>query len=106
MSLAVFYGGAGAVVFCIALHGLIARPSLLRKLMALNIMSSGVFLVFIGLARRTVPSDPVPHAMVLTGIVVAVSAMAYALMLLRRLHAQGGLNEEGGFARDSGESRG
>ncbi len=29
--------------------------------------------------------DPIPHALVLTGIVVAVSATALALTLLRRL---------------------
>ncbi len=33
-----------------------------------------------------VPPDPVPHALVLTGIVVAVSATALALALARRLH--------------------
>jgi multicomponent Na+:H+ antiporter subunit C len=50
-------------------------------------MASGIFLVLIGLARQ-VPSplpDPVPHAMVLTGIVVSVSATAFALVLIRHL---------------------
>ena len=31
--------------------------------------------------------DPVPHAMVLTGIVVAVSATAFALVLARRIYS-------------------
>jgi multicomponent Na+:H+ antiporter subunit C len=40
--------------------------------------------------NRAEAPDPVPHAMVLTGIVVAVSATAFALSLVRRLHARTG----------------
>ncbi len=55
-------------------------------------MGSGVFLLLAGLARR-VPDgapDPVPHAMVITGIVVAVAATALALVLLLRLRDASG----------------
>ena len=45
------------------------------------------FLVLVGLAQRHDVPDPVPQAMVLTGIVVAVAATALALALTRRLHA-------------------
>ena len=48
-------------------------------------MGSGAFLVFVGLAQRDGAVDPVPQAMVLTGIVVAVAATALALALARRL---------------------
>jgi len=34
--------------------------------------------------------DPVPHALVLTGIVVAVSISAFALALARQIHAESG----------------
>jgi multicomponent Na+:H+ antiporter subunit C len=50
-------------------------------------MGAGVFHVLIAVAYRgieTIP-DPVPHALVLTGIVVAVSATALALTLGLRL---------------------
>ena len=58
-------------------------------------MSSGVFLVLVALARR-VPGpepDPVPHAMVITGIVVAISATAMAVVLARRLRADDPVDE-------------
>ncbi len=60
---------------------------LLRKLIALNVMGAGVFHVLVAVAFRgtDVAPDPVPHALVLTGIVVAVSATALALTLGQRL---------------------
>ncbi len=64
---------AGAGVFIIGFHALLAQAHLLRRIMALNVMGSGVFMVFIALSARTAGEapDPVPHAMVLTGIVVS-----------------------------------
>ncbi len=86
------YGVGGALLFCIGLYGLATRPHLLHKVLALNIMSSGVFLVIVAIARR-VPGDvpdPLPHSMVLTGIVVTVSATAFALALVKRIHTETG----------------
>lgn len=81
----ILFALTGVALFAIALHNLFARTHLLRKILALNIAGSGVFLVFIALARRGAGAvDPVPHAMVLTGIVVAVSATALALAITRR----------------------
>lgn len=87
MTPAILYAITGVLLFCLGLRGLLADPHLLRKILALNIMSTGVFLLLVGIAYRDpeLPPDPVPHAMVLTGIVVAVSATALALVLMRRL---------------------
>ncbi len=85
----------GVVLFGIGFHRVVVCRHLMRKVIALNLMGTGVFLVLIALARRT-PSgrpDPVPHAMVLTGVVVAVSATALALALLRRFHRETGQTE-------------
>ncbi len=82
MSTVAAYLVTGGLLFIIGLHGLILRRSLLRKILALNIMDSGVFMILLSLAARSAPPDPVPQAMVLTGIVVAVSATALALVLL------------------------
>lgn len=86
------YGVAAVLLFCLGLHGVVARPDAFRKIIALNVMGAGVFLHFVSVAQRNTAefADPVPHAMVLTGIVVAVSATALALGLARRL---AGLNE-------------
>lgn len=82
MSTVAAYLITGGLLFIIGLHGLVLRRSLLRKILALNIMDSGVFMILLSLAARSDPPDPVPQAMVLTGIVVAVSATALALVLL------------------------
>lgn len=84
-----------AVSLCaIGLYGLIVRQHLLRRILAFNVLSSGIFLLLIALAARGpgVP-DPVPQAMVLTGIVVAVSATALALTLARRLYRETGATD-------------
>ncbi len=89
------YALVGMGLFTLGVYGLIVYTHLLRKILAINIMGSGVFLVLVALAARnqgTVP-DPVPHAMVITGIVVAVSATALALALMLRLHAETGRAE-------------
>lgn len=86
------YAVAGALLFSVGLYGLSVRPHLLHKVLALNIMSSGAFLVIVGIARRVpgpVP-DPLPHAMVLTGIVVTVSSTAFALALVKRIYTETG----------------
>lgn len=89
MTVAVWYGMTGVVLFVIGFSGLVGCSHLLRKLLGVNIMGSGVFLLLVaGSSRETAAAyDPVPHAMVLTGIVVAVSATALALALARRMPA-------------------
>jgi multicomponent Na+:H+ antiporter subunit C len=95
MSQATLYALAAVMLCAIGLHAVIAYDHLLRKILALNVLSSGVFLLFVAIARRVpdAPPDPVPHAMVLTGIVVAVSATALGLALTRRIVAETGRPE-------------
>lgn len=73
----------------LGLYGLIAHSHLLRKILAFNVMGGGVFLLFGAIARRGaaagVGADPVPQALVITGIVVAFSATALAVALLLRI---------------------
>lgn len=81
----------GAMVFALGVAGVVLIDHLLRRVLAFNLMGSGIFLILVGLAQRHDVPDPVPQAMVLTGIVVAVAATALALALLRKLHALSGL---------------
>lgn len=92
MSVALLYALMGVALFSVGLYGLLVQAHLLRKVLALNFMGSGVFAVFVATAWRgpDLPADPVPHALVLTGIVVAVSATAFALALVRRIHGETG----------------
>lgn len=86
------YQIAGVVLFGIGLFRLATTTQILRLLLALNIMGTGTFLVLIGAAvrNRTGAPDPIPHAMVLTGIVVTMGVSAFATALLRRMHATTG----------------
>lgn len=79
---------SGIILFVTGAVYLAIHPKLIGKIMAVNIAGSGVFLVFVAAANRVSNEmpDPVPHAMVLTGIVVAVSATAVALAFVTRLH--------------------
>ena len=86
MSAALVYALTGVALFTLGLHAVIACRHLLRKILAVNVMGSGVFLVLVALAE---PGDAVPQAMVLTGIVVAVSATAVALRLMVALRRTG-----------------
>jgi len=82
MNLIAFYMTLSMVVFLLGLHGLLTLTDPLRRLIAVNLMSSGTFLAMVALARRTDPADPVLHALVVTGLVVAISATAFALRLV------------------------
>lgn len=92
MTNAILYSLCGVVLFGIGFYGVVIHGHLLRRVIALNLMGTGVFLVQIALAQRTPGGRPdsVPHAMVLTGVVVAVSATALGLALLRRFHRETG----------------
>jgi multicomponent Na+:H+ antiporter subunit C len=92
MSQVAIYSVASMLLFGIGLYSLIVHPHLLRKILALNVMASGIFLFLVSVARRNwnVVADPVPHAMVLTGIVVAVSTTAFALAIARHIQAETG----------------
>lgn len=82
--------GASAL-FGLGVYGVLVADHLLRKLLALNLLGSAVFLLIVALgARGGGPLDPVPQALVITGIVIAVSATAFALALMLALYRRSG----------------
>jgi multicomponent Na+:H+ antiporter subunit C len=85
MNTVLLYALTAIGLFCIGLHALLRASHLLRRLLAINIMGSSVFLLLVALAARSTPPDPVPHAMVITGIVVAVAATALGLNLMLKI---------------------
>jgi multicomponent Na+:H+ antiporter subunit C len=89
----------GAVLL-IGLWGLLAKRNLIKKILALSIVNSGIVMLFIyygSLSGTTAPIDPaegeamvdpLPQALMLTAIVVGVCVMALALVLVYRLYAR------------------
>ena len=86
----IIFGLTGVGLFVIGLRGALSHTSALARILAINVCGAGVFLIFVTIAYRALGEapDPVPHALVLTGIVVAVSATALALALGRRLRME------------------
>ena len=94
MTAATLFGLCAAVLIGVGLFGLIVNPHPLRKILAFNVVGSGVFLLFGAIARRGAAAgmggDPVPQALLITGIVVAFAATALAVALLLRLFDETG----------------
>jgi multicomponent Na+:H+ antiporter subunit C len=89
-----WFGIAAALLIGLGLFGILTQPMLLRKIVSFNVLGSGVFLMFGVIARRGaaagITGDPVPHAFVITGIVVAFSASALAVTMALKLHEDTG----------------
>ena len=89
MNTSTLFGLCAAMVIGLGLYGLMVNPHPLRKILAFNVIGSGVFLLFGAIAHRGAAAgmggDPVPQALLITGIVVAFSATALAVALLLRL---------------------
>jgi len=93
------YIGAIAV-FVIGLRIVVVHSNLIKRIMGINIMGTGVFLFFIsigniagGVTPIVDPSlsdvtyiNPLPSVFILTGIVVVVSITVYALSLVIRIY--------------------
>jgi multicomponent Na+:H+ antiporter subunit C len=83
-------GLRGAALVALGLYGLVVQAAVLRKILAFNLLGAGVFLLFGVVARRGaaagLAADPVPQAMVITGLVVAFAATALAIAMALRMH--------------------
>jgi multicomponent Na+:H+ antiporter subunit C len=88
MNAATVFGLFAAMLAGLGFYGLIVHPDPLRKILAFNLLGGGVFLFFGVVARRGATGfggDPVPKALVITGMVVAFAATALAVALVLRL---------------------
>jgi multicomponent Na+:H+ antiporter subunit C len=113
MNAATLFGLCAAALVGLGLYGAIVHPQPLRKILAFNLLGGGVFVLFGVVARRGASAgmggDPVPQAMVITGIVVAFSATALAVALVLRLFQATGaatLRADGPGRPDQGEGAG
>jgi multicomponent Na+:H+ antiporter subunit C len=89
MNSATGFGLCASGLVGLGLFGLIVHSAPIRRLLAFNLLGSGVFLFFGVIARRGAGAgfdgDPLPQALVITGIVVAFAATALAIALILRL---------------------
>jgi len=90
----------------VGLYIVIARGNLVKKLIGLAIFQTSVYLIYIspgkilgGTAPIIAPgfvtySNPLPHVLILTAIVVGVATLALGLALVVRIHEAYGTIEE------------
>jgi multicomponent Na+:H+ antiporter subunit C len=88
------------------LYVVIARGNLVKKLVGLAIFQTSVYLLYIAPgkliggtapiidARHVVYSNPLPHVLILTAIVVGIATMALGLGLVVRIREAYGTIEE------------
>ncbi len=96
-----YYDSASIVLFGIGLATLMLNKNLIKKIIGMNIMDTSVFLFLVSkgyIAGRNAPIitdkyeginayvNPIPSALILTGIVVAVSVTAFLLALTIKMH--------------------
>ncbi|MEA4893424.1 MAG: sodium:proton antiporter [Peptococcaceae bacterium] len=96
---------SAVVLFCIGFSTLLFHQNLLKKIIGFNIMDTAIYL-FLAAKGYIADSDPaiivdgildagryvnpLPGALVLTGIVVSVSVTAFSLALVLRLYEKYG----------------
>lgn len=105
------------LLLMVGLFVLIARSNLIKKLIGLGIFQTAVYLLYIAPGKLIggsapiitegveVYSNPLPHALILTAIVVGVATLALGLALVVRIkEAYGSIDEEDILLLDAEEA--
>jgi multicomponent Na+:H+ antiporter subunit C len=101
------------VLMMIGFYVVISRGNLIKKVVGLNIFQTSVFLLYLTMGKvqgGTAPivepgikvySNPIPHVLILTAIVVGIATTALALALIVRIkEAYGSVEEDEIQAQD------
>ena len=111
------------VLMMVGFYTLIARSNLVKKLIGLNIFQTSVIMMYVSFGKITggtapilvagdhgeaaehvVYSNPIPHVLMLTAIVVGVATLALGLSLVVRIkEAYGTVDEDEITAKDNAE---
>tara|TARA_B100000131_G_scaffold122701_1_gene119816 strand:+ start:650 stop:1054 length:405 start_codon:yes stop_codon:yes gene_type:complete len=95
------------ILMMIGLYIIIAKKSLLKKIVGLSIFQTSVFLLYITFGKITggtapilmstdnpIYSNPLPHVLILTAIVVGVATTALGLALVVKINSTYGSIDE------------
>lgn len=98
------------------LYIVVASGNLIKKIVGLNVFQASVFLLYITMGKVTggtapilaegveVYSNPLPHVLILTAIVVGVATTALGLALVVRINESFGSIEEDELEEQEGEA--
>ncbi len=101
----------------IGVYGLVLHRNYVKTVIGLFLLQSGIILFYIALGAKrggTVPilleseeptalHNPLPHAMMLTAIVVGVATLGLAMAILRRIQVEEGTIRQDALLAPSGE---
>ena len=106
------------VLMMAGFYVVIAQGNLLKKVVGINIFQVSIFLFYISMGKVdgggapiiaegvVLYSNPLPHVLILTAIVVGVATTALALALTVRIHdAYGTIEEDEILAIEAGEKK-
>jgi multicomponent Na+:H+ antiporter subunit C len=99
------------ILMMIGLYAMIAKKNLIKKIVGMNIFQTAIILFYISIGFKkggTIPilehnghvidvakySNPLPHVLMLTAIVVSVSTFGVALALAIKIYQEHGTLEE------------
>lgn len=86
------------IVVLVGFYGMIVKDNIIKKIIGMNVMTSGAILYIIVLGYRkgaTAPVmeegiehivNPIPHALMLTAIVIGICLTAFALAISLKLY--------------------
>jgi multicomponent Na+:H+ antiporter subunit C len=111
------YNYVATILLMVAgLYIVIARGNMIKKLIGLSLFQTSVYLLYIAPGKifgGTAPildpvikvySNPLPHVLILTAIVVGIATVALGLALVARIHeAYGTIEEDEIFGQDEPE---
>ncbi len=97
----------GLILFFIGVYGLVARRNIIKTIIAIGIMQSGVILFFLNIHYEksmrppvnivdvAITVDPVPQALMITAIIIGIAVTAVSLtMFISLYHRYGSTNWE------------
>ncbi len=94
------------LLMMLGLYIVVSRGNLIKKIVGLNVFQTSVFLLYISIGKveggtapiieagYSVYSNPLPHVLILTAIVVGVATSALGLALVVRIREAYGTIEE------------
>lgn len=97
---------ASIILMALGFYIVISRGNLIKKIVGLNLFQVSVFMLYISMGKvsgGTAPiltgkpelfSNPLPHVLILTAIVVGVATTAIGLALIVRIKDAYGVTEE------------
>lgn len=96
------------IIMMAGFYIMIGRHNLIKKIIGLSLFQTGIFYFYVSLgkvsgatapiyvqgAENVIYSNPLPHVLILTAIVVSVATMAVGLALIVRIYEKYGSVEE------------